>query len=152
MLITVRFAQETDVKAICSIGQSDTVFAISKQIVFYRETEIIEWANSPEDNIFLIVEDEKNICGFLFCKKMSHHWAMLDSFYILPEARKSNAALLLWEKLSEELLCRKVPYLSALIDSEKSSLRRLLKSYGFTEARNYMWMEKFIFPEGESTC
>lgn len=136
----VRCANKRDVSAILALG-SDPSFVVSERIRFYEKEELLEWVSLPDPNILLVAEDKREICGFLFCKKMSCHWAMLDNFYVEPAFRKSIATSLLLQRLTEELKCRRVSYLSILVDSQRRSLVRLARLHGFQESKQYVWLE-----------
>ena len=61
---------------------------MSDRIRFYEKTELEQWIAVPRHNIVLVVQKWKDRWqGLVYCKVMSHHWAMLDNFYVLPGFR-----------------------------------------------------------------
>ena len=140
----VRTATNADVNAICKIGESDPSFAVSDRIRFYERSEIEEWIRSPENNVFLVAEDNDRIGGFLFCKIMSHHWAMLDTLFVLPEFRGEGVANSMLDALVRRLQDKEISYLSAICGEEDSETDAWLRRHNFSRERKYSWFECFI--------
>jgi ribosomal protein S18 acetylase RimI-like enzyme len=140
----IRFAEPSDAEAIYSLGISDSSFQVSPIIRFYEKTEIEQWSRERDNNILLVAEAENEIIGFLYCKIMSHHWAMLDNFYIRPESRNRTCSEALWNALLKELKARQLTYLTCLVREDHKPLARLLRQGGFIERNRYVWFELFL--------
>lgn len=140
----VRYAVLGDVEAILGLG-FDTAFTVSSQIRFYEREELVDWIKKPEDNLLLVVTRDTQAVGFLFCKIMSSHWAMLDSFYIEPRFRGKDYTNSLIQFLLSELKIRGIKYLSTLIALNDLELARYLeRRHKFELARKYSWYELFL--------
>lgn len=148
MSVLVRQAVPADVEVVYSLGQGDPAFAVSERISFYERTELTEWIGAPENNILLVAEVEGQVGGFLFCKVMSHHWAMLDNFYVAPPWRGRQCGRELLRGLAERLRKRHTVYLSALVRQEDSWVSRYLEELGFAKSRAYVWHEVFLAQAG----
>lgn len=142
--IKVRFATPEDADSIYALGVADSAFRVSNAIRFYEKSELVEWAGKTADNLLLVVEGDSEIVGFAFCKMMSHHWAMLDNFYIKPARRRYPASEYLWRRLLVELTNRKVMYLTCLVRDDHEAIVRLLCRRGFARQHNYTWLEMFL--------
>lgn len=144
MNCTVRPATLGDVDVIFAIGRSDPAFAVSDAISFYERSELVEWVGDPSDNILLVAEYESAVVGFLFCKVMSHHWAMLDNFYVRPEHRGKRFGLALFQELLRGLRGRGVVYLSALASPDDPEVANVIRRLGLARTKGYDWYELFL--------
>ena len=144
----VREAALADVDMICQFGTADIAFAVSEKIRFYERQEIEEWIATRGDNLLLVVEYDAQIAGFLFCKIMSYHWAMLDNFYVSPKFRGQSLGKMMLYDLELRLKKRRVQYLSTLVEQNATKLSRYIRGHGFTPTTTYCWHEKFL---GEPT-
>ena len=142
--VLIRYADPADARVINAMGRADGAFRVSESIPFYEESELIEWASNRHENILAVVEQKEEVTGFLFCKVISHHWAMLDNFYRAPGARNTETAQKLRDWLLGELRTRKLSYLTCLIREDHESLLRLVRQLGFTRRSKYTWCELFI--------
>jgi GNAT superfamily N-acetyltransferase len=142
--VTVRDATSSDVADILRLGHGDHWFEVSGNIRFYEEAELREWIAHPIDNILVVAEVDGSIVGFFFCKVMSWHWAMLDNFYITPNARDGRTSSQLFKALLDRLQTRRIKYLTSLIEVGRPSLRRFLRMNGFHATKDYEWHELFL--------
>ena len=143
-LVKVRPARPADASAICRLGIADSSFVVSPVIKFYEQSEVAEWARRRRENLLLVAECDDEIVGFLFCKVMSHHWAMLDNFYVRPSSRTTDSAQKLYQSLVRELANRKLTYLTCLVREDHGALMRLVRLKGFTQRHQYTWLEYFL--------
>jgi ribosomal protein S18 acetylase RimI-like enzyme len=142
--VLVRHALAADVEAIYLLGVEDSAFAVSEHIRFYERTELEEWIVALRDNLLLVAEVSDRVVGFLFCKVMSHHWAMLDTLYVHPEWRGKQCGRLLLCKLADCLRERGIVYLSTLAAEDAAQIPQVLERLGFSGARSYRWYEVFL--------
>ena len=142
--IKIRFATPEDADSIYALGVADSAFRVSDVIRFYEKSELAEWAEKTADNLLLVVEGDSEIVGFAFCKIMSHHWAMLDNFYIKPCSRCIPTNEYLWRRLLVELTNRKVTYLTCLVRDDHEAIVRLARRRGFARQHSYSWLELFL--------
>jgi GNAT superfamily N-acetyltransferase len=142
--VTVRPALETDAAAIYKLGTKDTAFRVSDAIPFYEESELRQWATDRANNVLLVLEHDNKLTGFLFCKIISQHWAMLDNYYIVKEHRGTENASRLIASLLDELKRRGLTYLTCLIREDHKSLARLARRFGFSPRSRYTWFELFL--------
>jgi L-amino acid N-acyltransferase YncA len=142
--VSVRYAKVSDVHGIYSLGMSDSVFTVSERIRFYEKTELKQWARRKSENILLVLTVSDSIIGFLYCKIMSGHWAILDNIYVAPSNRNIANSKLLIDYLRKELRKRKIDYLTCLIKTQHKTLLRLANRVGFRVADNYYWCELFL--------
>ncbi len=144
MSAIVRRATGDDVERIYALGTADRVFEVSPAIHFYEKSELEEWVGSPGENVLLVAEESGETVGFLYAKVMSHHWAMLDTFYVAPAWRGRGIAKQMLSFLSEALRQRGLEYISTLCDSSDAELLRHLPRQGFTPRKTYVWHEMFL--------
>jgi hypothetical protein len=144
MQYVVSEASSKDIDDIVKIGSSDAAFAVSDVIRFYEKSELREWANKPDDNILLVARRNRDFAGFLFCKIMSSHWALLDNFYIVGHSRDGKCSVLLFEELKQRLMSRGISYLTTLIKKDANSLSRYVRKFGMKPVRQYTWHELFL--------
>jgi ribosomal protein S18 acetylase RimI-like enzyme len=142
--VTVRFADPAEAEAICQIGTADPSFEVSPLIRFYERSEVEEWARDRQNNLMLVAEAGDQLVGFLFCKIMSQHWAMLDNFYVRPPYRHPSIPVALSEFLTGELERRGISYLTCLVREDHVALARLLEARGFAPTHKYTWFEQFL--------
>jgi hypothetical protein len=140
----IRHATKDDAQQIFQLGHHDDAFRVSDQVPFYEFDEIVAWIEHPEDNIFLVAIQANVLVGFLFCKVMSIHWAMLDNFYVEPANRGSLASLQLFEELKTILRVRGTKYLSMLVKSGDARTSEVAAHVGFSRQDNYTWLDMFI--------
>lgn len=138
-----RRARLSDVSAIFEMGRSDRAFEVSDSIRFYEKAELELWAESPQDNVLLVLESQSQMAGFLFCKIISSHWAMLDNFYVKPSFRNRGGSRVLMDCLLTELHTRGIQYVSTLAAVDSRGLDDYLTHHGFKWARSYHWYELF---------
>lgn len=141
---TVRPARTEDATAIRALGLSDSAFRVSERIAFYELEELVEWAESPRDNLLFVADADGELTGFFFCKIMSQHWAMLDNFYVVPTRRSTRTVSKLRDALLDALRDRGIVYLSTLAAREDAALQRTLEHFGFQHSKSYEWLEMFI--------
>jgi ribosomal protein S18 acetylase RimI-like enzyme len=144
MSIVVRDATPADIPALLAMGHGDNTFMVSERIRFYEKAELEEWIASPANNILLVADSSESIAGFLFCKVMSYHWAMLDNFYIRPEFRGRQYDMPMMRELLDRLHLRGLSYLTTLTAIDHPALARYLKRFGFRTATIYQWNELFL--------
>lgn len=82
--------------------------------------------------------------GFLFCKVMSIHWALLDNFYVLPSARGNGVGAALLDSLKQILIEREIKYLSALFREQDAETPSFFQKFGFQRQMEYLWMDVFL--------
>lgn len=142
--VRIRYAEPADAKAIYAMGRAESAFRVSGTIPFYEESELIEWATNRNENVLAVVEEGASVVGFLFCKVISHHWAMLDNFYLAPSSRNTAMAKALRDWLLADLRERRLSYLTCLIREDHRALLRLVRRLGFTPRNSYTWCELFL--------
>src|ERR1051325_435638 len=140
----IRQATLRDAEEIYELGKSDSAFEVSRSIPFYERTELEEWVRSPKDNVLLVAYADGRVVGFLFCKVISHHWAMLDNFYVLPQLRQQGIGSSLLTALTGALKSRGIEYVSALCNANDARLLDQLSRKGFLPAKTYVWLELFV--------
>lgn len=145
--LAVRHAAEKDAEKIYRLGMTTRDFAVSRHIKFYQKDEIAEWIRNKENNILIVAEVNSRIVGFVYCKIMSHHWAMVDNFYVLPKFRKEGVGTSVEEVLLAELRRRNVRYITLLVKPENKIMRRFLRKRGFGEQGQYVWVDKLLRSE-----
>lgn len=138
----IRDAEFTDIDAILTLG-NDNAFAVSKHISFYERPELYEWIAERNNNIMLVAATSEQIAGFLYCKIMSCHWALLDNFYVHPNQRGHGYGRHLLLELNERLRKRGITYLSCLAIDD-ASLSAQLNKLGFCRTKSYAWYETFL--------
>jgi len=142
--MTVRQATEHDAPGIFELGTAYNAFHVSERVPFYEYDEVVAWLRDPKDNIFLVAQVESTIVGFLFCKVMSIHWALLDNFYVIPKSRGEALGAALLRELRSLLRQRNVKYLSSLIESRDDLSQRYAKQVGFKPQQQYQWIDTFL--------
>ena len=140
----VRDARVGDIDSIFSLARDASAFQVSARIPFYERVELVQWIESPEQNILCVVGDGGAIAGFFFCKIMSCHWAMLDNFYAASGPRRAEFGHAMFEGLLKRLRERGISYLTTLVSAERLSLNRLLRRQGFRPSKTYTWNEYFL--------
>jgi GNAT superfamily N-acetyltransferase len=144
MEVVIRDALLDDVDAVYRLGRSDRAFTVSEEIPFYERSELVEWIQSPDDNMLCVALRDGCLVGFFFCKVMSAHWAMLDNFYVVSDTRSGRVGRLLFDTLTSRLRQRGVVYLTTLVETGRVSLERLLRQEGFRLSKSYNWHELFL--------
>lgn len=139
----VRRASLADIDAIYAYARCGS-FAVSDQVLFYEKTELEKWVLSPYENILLVLDVGGSVCGFLFCKVMSCHWALLDNFYVPPERRGHSFGRRMLQGLQYILEARGIEYLSTLADSSDAWLQGYLAEFGLKRGKSYVWHEIFL--------
>ena len=141
--ISVLEATESDVDEIFSLGMNESAFKVNEKILFYEHAELIEWVNNPRENILLVARPVygSDLAGFLFCKVISHHWAMLDNFFVKQQFRCKGCGKLLLVGLSLQLRQRGIEYLSTLANVSDYKLIEMLPRFGFKQQKTYSWFD-----------
>jgi GNAT superfamily N-acetyltransferase len=137
----VRDAALDDVRAIMSIGRSTSKFTVSAAIPFYEDYELMEWITDPTHNIVMVLTVSAAVEGFLFCKLMSSHWALLDNLYICRTVANQGGGRELFDALLSRLRQLGRSYLTILTRSDRAALTRLCVRNGFTRRDDYVWMD-----------
>ena len=117
---------------------------MSPEIPFYERDEVAAWISKPEENIFLIGEQDGAIAGFLFCKIMSVHWAMLDNIFVRPSCRRSGVGLSLVTALRRILEEKKIRYISLLTKESNQEAEAAAAKYGFRRQDGYAWWDLLL--------
>jgi len=143
--VTVREAELVESMKIWRFGRSHPEFAISERIRFYEKREVDEWIRNPEDNIVLIAElGNGRLIGFLYCKLMSSHWAVIDNLLVDAKYRKRNVGSRLMRLCEKVLLGRRIEYVSLLAHSSDRVTHHFLEQRGYSPTSQLVWMEKFL--------
>ena len=142
--LIIRNAKKADVNQIYKIGTSTGDFSVSKEIKFYKKYELIEWIKNKQNNIIIVAETNSKIIGFVSCKIMSFHWAMVDNFLVLSKFRKNNIGSQIQTFLEKELKKRKISYLTGLVKPTNPKNTKIIQKYGFKEQDKYIWVDKFL--------
>ena len=142
-MIRIRKLKREDINTIRQFGKKFDEYMITDTDLFYAEDEMREWIGK-KDNVFLVAEHDKNIVGFIFCKMISHRWALLDTIYVDPVHRGKGVGTHLFNALHDELKNRKVHYIqtTARLDNRKS--RKFWDKHGFNKGKKFMWLDKTI--------
>jgi GNAT superfamily N-acetyltransferase len=140
----VRRAIPDDAKAIYDIGINSQAFRVSDEVPFYEFDEVVAWLHSPMDNLFIVAEQGESLTGFLFCKVMSIHWALLDNFFVVPSARGMGTGTALLGSLKQILMEREIKYLSALFREQEGDTLSFFQQRGFRRQQKYSWMDVFL--------
>jgi len=147
--LEVRLARAEDIGGICALGRSDAAFAVSDAIRFYEPDEVENWTSAGTDNIFLVAYVGQELAGFLYCKVMSWHWAMLDNLYVAPSHRAGGVGQALLQLLRAELTARDTKYLSTLADGNAERTCRFREQQRFAREKPYVWFELFLPTENK---
>lgn len=147
--LSVARATVGDIDAIMALGLSDPAFEVNAEIRFYERTELVEWVNDPQQNILLVARTcaagSAELGGFLFCKQMSHHWAVLENAYVRPGFRNGACRRALLRALWSELRARGIEYVSTLAEADQPRLITFLQhAVGFERRKQYVWLDKFL--------
>jgi len=142
MKVKIRRANKNDLNKIYFLGINIKEFIVSKRRKFYEKNELKEWVKKSQDNIFLIVEYDKQIIGFLYAKLISNYWCMLDNIGIIDEFRSKGIGSMLLKKLYQILDKKRVCYLQALVGIEYKKTRKFWKKKGFKEGKKFIWVDK----------
>jgi len=137
-------ATAADVDAIFAFGTSHSEFEVSAAIRFYEKAELAEWIGRPEDDVVLVARNASGIVGFLFCKLMSSHWALLDNFLVRPDVRRHGCGTAMLRSLCARLQRRGIEYLSTLADAAKPTLHETLEHLRFKRQRPYVWFDRIL--------
>jgi ribosomal protein S18 acetylase RimI-like enzyme len=140
----VRRATPADTDPIFCMGSQEPAFGVSPQIRFYEKQELAEWIAAPDDNLLLVLDEDGEIRGFLFCKVMSCHWAYLDNFYVSPSCRGHGHGHLLMQALLDLLREREIAYLSTLVAESDAFLSHYFEHSGLVTEKTYVWQERFV--------
>jgi GNAT superfamily N-acetyltransferase len=140
----IRHATLQDTTGIYELGRSDSAFAVSRSIPFYELSELEQWVQSPKDNLLMVASIDCRVVGFLFCKVISHHWAMLDNCYVHPQFREQGIGSRLLGALIQALKERGIEYMSALCNVNDRPLLDHLSRKGFQLGNAYRWIELFV--------
>ena len=146
----VRRAVPEDAKAIFDIGINSQAFQVSDEVPFYEFDEVVAWLHSPMDNLFIVAEQGESLTGFLFCKVMSIHWALLDNFFVAPSARGMGTGTALLDSLKQILMEREIEYISALFREQDGDTLSFFQQSGFRRQQEYLWMDVFLDHIGAS--
>jgi len=149
MQYTIGNATTADIDEIFRMGTTDPGFAVSQSIRFYEKSELFEWVANSENNVLLVARHSSELAGFLFCKIMSSHWAMLDNFYISNDHRNGICSSRLFDELKKRLIACGISYLSTLIRKDAVHLSRYARKAGFVAVREFVWHEFFLLPAKE---
>lgn len=133
-----------DIPSIMGLGRSTAAFAVSDQIKFYEEVELCEWIADPKHNIVLVLTLDGAVEGFLFCKLMSSHWALLDNLFVRRTAALHAGGATLLNALQDRLRVSGRSYLSILIRNDRPALVRIAGANGFVSRDVYQWMDRFL--------
>jgi len=141
----VRKARPIDLQRIWTFGKRHREFAVSKAIRFYEKKELMEWIRNPTNNIVLLAElTSGKLIGFLYCKIMSCHWAVVDNLLVDRGFRRKSIATKLVRVCESLLLERHIDYVSLSAHCFDRGTHRFLRGQGFKPTRRFIWMEKFL--------
>ena len=129
----VRWATKDDVSGLFTLLTSSE----SNEPCHYEVEALVEWVSDRNHNILLVTGDDLD--GFIFCKRISLLWWVLDGLYVRPEARQRGIGSMLMDNLEMELVKIGAKYLSSLVVPTDAGfmIRR-----GFMACKEYRWFGK----------
>lgn len=130
-----------DINKLMQFGLSQKAFEVNSYIKFYEPLELEELI---KNDIVLTITSENEIIGFLCCKIMSNHWAMLDNLIIKEEFRGLGYGKSLLNQLFNKLKEKKIEYLSTLVAEENKDLKNQMEHFGFIRQKSYQWMDIYL--------
>lgn len=140
-----RRARKEDLDKIIQLSIETAEFIVNEKITFYEYSELEYWISDQVNNILLVsVNSKSDIIGFLFCKIMSPHWALLDNFYVTCNSRNRIIAKNMFMELEDILKCSHIQYLSVLIKEHHSRTMEICKMMDFEQRAKYFWFDKFL--------
>ncbi|MCX6804369.1 MAG: GNAT family N-acetyltransferase [Candidatus Diapherotrites archaeon] len=147
MINIIRKAKASDSAQIYHLGKKIHELDFSRKYPFHELSEIKEFISRPKENILFVVEENKEIIGFVFAKILSHHaggWCMLDNIGVEKQHRHKGIANELLHALYKELKKRKVWYVQILEGTHHKSTRHFWKKQGYKETKTFVWAEKKV--------
>ena len=114
------------------------------KVRFYDHSELAEWAEDPSAVLLVATDaaDPQDVWGFLFAKKISSQWYMLDCVYVRPEHRRRQVGSALLAVLVGIMRDRNVPYVSCL--TESSEVGKWLGAINWESGAGYRWYERWL--------
>jgi GNAT superfamily N-acetyltransferase len=141
----IRRLQESDVSEIHSVLETHRhTFDIGNGGRFYEYSELELFVYDPSWIALVAINDTGDLTGFLMCKQMSDHWALLDTFYVLPRYRGLGYGRALSNTLKQTLTEIGVQYLSLLANADSPEVQRRFKFLGFAPQKSYVWMDQTL--------
>jgi ribosomal protein S18 acetylase RimI-like enzyme len=142
-LITIRRARLNDINSIYALAIRTKEFVASNKTRHFERDELKEWIRM-RNAIVLVAETDNRIVGFLFGMIISKHWLMFDSITVIPSFRGKGIAKTLLKQLYSILQQRGVDYIQGLVNVTKRETRNFWKYQGFSEGKNFIWVEKYL--------
>lgn len=113
---TVRKASIADLESLLKLGLAEPGFEVTPGARFYSRAALESWLECPGDDVLLVAQVEKKICGLLFCV-IRNSSALLENVAVDPLMRGRGIGTALFTECIRELRIRKqrITHVNALV-------------------------------------
>ncbi|MDD2391633.1 MAG: GNAT family N-acetyltransferase [Bacilli bacterium] len=138
--VIIREVKKEDIKIVFELGKNISGFEVSNDIVTFWPIQLLNNSVEKEDVIFLVMEQEKNIIGFLI---MNLNYSLLkgeiEDIYILEEERNKGYGSTLLKKSIDIAKNKGINYKIQYINTMTNSAEGFFQKNDFVKGNIFIW-------------
>jgi len=138
--VIIREVKKEDIKIVFELGKNISGFEVSNDIVTFWPIQLLNNSVEKEDVIFLVMEQEKNIIGFLI---MNLNYSLLkgeiEDIYIIEEERNKGYGSTLLKKSIDIAKNKGINYKIQYINTMTNSAEGFFQKNDFVKGNIFIW-------------
>jgi len=144
-MILIDKAEDRDVEAIHSLGETVSGFSVNDETVTFWPKDILAQAINSSDTCILVAKIDQQIVGFIVANlNLSLRKAIVENVYVRPENRGAGVGGRLLDKLFATLKDMATEYVCTLIPLGAEDASHLYLSAGFSKGESFLWLDKSL--------
>lgn len=138
--IDIREVIKKDVESIFELGKNISGFEVSNDIVTFWPVQLLKNSVNKEDVIFLLIEKEKNIIGFIIMNlNYSLSKGEIEDVYIIDKERNKGYGSMLLKKAVELAKNKGIKYKIEYINALTNTAEGFFEKNDFIKGNMFTW-------------
>lgn len=138
--INIRETEEKDIKTIFELGKNISGFEVSNDIVTFWPIKLLKNSVGKDDVIFLVIEKEKNIIGFIIMNlNYSLSKGEIEDIYIIEDERNKGYGSMLLKRTIDIAKSKGINYKIEYINALTNTAEGFFEKNDFIKGNKFTW-------------
>lgn len=138
--INIRETEEKDIKIIFELGKNISGFEVSNDIVTFWPIKLLKNSVGKDDVIFLVIEKEKNIIGFIIMNlNYSLSKGEIEDIYIIEDERNKGYGSMLLKRTIDIAKSKGINYKIEYINALTNTAEGFFEKNDFIKGNKFTW-------------